>query len=811
MEIKDLYNHIQEYKLNDFLIDSRQLKNAGQTIFFAIKTDTGNGHLYINDLYEKGVRHFVIEEEIFLEYKEEIFIFKVKNAIQCLQDIAKYHRQFYQYPVFGITGSNGKTIVKEWLFQLLNLDFNIVRSPQSFNSQIGVPLSVLQMTNEHNLGIFEAGISQKGEMKTIAPIIDCNLGVFTSIGTAHESGFKSEKEKILEKLHLFQNAKCLIYPKSIRVIDDWLKQHPESKGVSWSMSEEADLVIQEIEEREKGSFIHLQYKNEKWGFAIPFKDEVSCNNAIICCLTLLELGIAKEKIIQRMISLQSVAMRLELKEGIKGTVLINDTYNLDWNSLISGLRLLKNQAGNKKKILILSDILEHQDHNEALYQKLSELLIKEFEIDQIIGVGNDIMYLNNYINNKNIKRFFYKSTDLLIANLDEIDIDNHIILIKGARKFQFERVVQNLERQVHRTYLEINLNAFKHNFNYFKNKLDNDTKIMVMVKASAYGSGSIRIAQLMEQLGADYLAVAYIDEGIALRNAGVQLPILVLNPDEEGFEAMVKFKLEPEIYSLIQLKKYYQYCQSNFTKCLIHINIDTGMKRLGFEAHEIDELAYFIKTHKIYVQSIFSHLVASDDDAYDEFSQQQINHFLAMYEQLKPSCINKPLLHILNSSGILRFPNYQLDMVRLGIGLYGISTPQFRNELKNISTLKASISQIKYLKKGETVGYNRTGLAHKDLKIATVNIGYADGIARACGNGNYSFVLRGKKVKTIGTISMDMCMIDITEVSDCRVGDEVIIFGKDLSIYELAKCMNTIPYEVLTSISDRVKRVYILD
>lgn len=817
MEIKNIYKLLVENKIRHLLYDSRQLMSAADTLFFAIKSKKNNGHRFIDGLYHEGVRYFVVEEKVNTNKYADAYFLLVKNSIHALQEITKVHRYMFDIPVIGITGSNGKTIVKEWLYQILKEDKKIVRSPQSYNSQIGVPMSVWQMNDTHELGIFEAGISKAGEMQKIAPIIHCDIGVFTSLGTAHDAGFKDKKEKAKEKSYLFYNAKKIIYRKDIQEIDTCVKRM-KAKGVTWSFKEEANLFIQKIQERtdgKNGVGIQGVYKGKTIVINIPFSDEVSCYNAIVCWLTLLELKMDNDLIDSRMQQLEAVAMRLELKKGINQSRIVNDTYNLDLTSLKSSLQFMESQAGDKKQTLIISDILQHQTSKAKLYTTLGIWLNENYLIDKIIGIGKDVFLLDKILNKK-IEKYFYKNTDDFLAHFSELKFRDEIILVKGARKFQFEQIVARLEQQAHRTVLEINFSALKNNLSAYKKILKPDTKIMVMVKASAYGSGLVEVAQLMESEKVDYLTVAYIDEGVLLREAGIKTPILVLNPEPAGFPALVRHDLEPEIYSLFQFKQFIRYLEINPTnkKINIHIKLDTGMKRLGFEEKDISVLNMFLRKNKnkIHIQSIFSHLAGSDAAEHDDFTKQQIIRYQRMYKRIADALDIQPIQHILNSAGISRFPDYHFDMVRLGIGLYGVATSDgMAAELQTISSLKASISQIKDLKPGESVGYNRGGKVFKPTRIATVSIGYADGLSRATGYGKFEVLVRGKKAKTIGVICMDMCMIDITAIPEARVGDEVIIFGEDPSIQDLSDCMNTIPYEVLTGISDRVKRVYVLE
>ncbi len=790
------------------LLDSRQILYPQASLFFALKGKHHNGHKYIADLYAKGVRNFVVSEPIdYKKYKDAHFIF-VQNTLKALQDLAAFHRNKFALKTIGITGSNGKTIIKEWLFQLLHKNYSIVRNPRSYNSQTGVPLSVWQIKKEHQLGIFEAGISEMEEMDKLQSIINCSIGLFTNIGPAHSEGFSSTEEKIDEKVKLFEKAETIIYCSDDARIAQAMMRFEEKQHFTWSTKFKADLKITSVEKKSNGlSQIIGIFKNEIHQISIPFHDAAHIENAIHCWATLLHLGINQSIIEERIKNLEPVAMRLEIKDGINGCAIINDSYNSDLNSLQIALHFLEQQSNQKKHTLILSDILQSGQTLKKLYQEVAEIIIDK-KIGRFIGIGNDIKNIQSFLPVE-IEKKFYPDTESFIEKFDTNDFQSESILIKGARQFGFERIAHLLSQKVHKTVLEINLNALTHNLHVYSQYLQAGTRIMAMVKASAYGSGSYEVARLLEFNKVDYLAVAYTDEGASLREAGIQLPIMVLNPDEQSFDLITRHQLEPEIYNLRLLKSLIRYLPKG-KEVAIHLKMDTGMKRLGFDEGDLEELLVLLQANKnLKVQSVFSHLAASEDDQEDHFSKQQISKFEKLYGLLTEGLSYKPLKHILNSSGIVRFPEHQMDMVRLGIGLYGIdSSEEIQEQLEVVQRLKATISQIKQVAPGETIGYSRKGKASSPLRIATISIGYADGLLREAGNGNFSVYVNGKPAPIIGNVCMDMCMIDITPYADVQEGDEVVIFGDQPSIRDLAKSLGTISYEVFTNISSRVKRVY---
>ena len=712
-------------------------------------------------------------------------------------------------PVIGVTGSNGKTIVKEWLYQLLKSDYTIARSPKSYNSQVGVPLSVWQLNTKHTLGIFEAGISEVGEMPLLNQIIQPTIGVLTSLGSAHDEGFKNSTQKLQEKLYLFSNCETVIV-NALSLDNEHLDLLPKNVFLI-SKEVTAQLQILEIENLFTHSVIIAKYKNEKISVNIPFTDSASVDNAITCWATLLHLNVSQQEIEKRMKLLQAVAMRLELKLGNNNCVLINDFYNSDINALEIALHHQKQQHRGGKKVVILSDIEQSGKLSWELYEQVSKLMA-QFHIDTLIGIGKEISSQKQLFE---LDAHFFESTQEFIHESKTnvaLQFHNAIILLKGARSFGFESISKQLQQKSHDTVLEINLNRLVHNINFYRAQVTKDVMLMCMVKATGYGSGSTEIAFTLQHHHVNYLAVAYADEGVELRKAGIHLPIMVMSPEESSYDDMIDYHLEPEIYSFKIAQDFLQALQSKAISesYPVHIKLDTGMKRLGFESHQLNELCDLLRNEPLLrVKSIFSHLVASDDKAFDEFTNTQIALFEKNALQIEHAVGYHALKHICNSGAITRFKNAHYNMVRLGIGMYGVGfNDAEKHNLENISSLKTRISQIKQLQVGETVGYNRKGVADKPTKIATIPIGYADGFSRKLGNGNYAVFINKQACKTIGNICMDMCMVDVTKI-DCQEGDEVIVFDTTEQLMTLSKAMETIPYEVLTSISSRVKRVYV--
>lgn len=778
-------------------IDSRSLQNNSGTLYFALSGQNHDGHEYLEELLSKGVHNFVVTQ-----YPEQLKgkanFLVVHNTLEALQLFAAYYRNAFDFPIIGVTGSNGKTIVKEWLNFLLSPEYNIIRSPKSYNSQVGVPLSIIGINEKHNLGIFEAGISLVGEMAKLHVLIRPTIGVLTNIGSAHNEGFQSREQKISEKLKLFKDAEILIYAKNPEV-DALIPA--ETKTWSWSFTDpNADVQISQ-----KGTQLHIHTTHHTFTVTLPFQDSSSVENAITCLMVLLYFDYTPAVIQERLQLLYPVEMRLKVKNGINNTTLIDDSYNSDYQSLKIALDFLENQKQHQKKTVILSDIFQSGWSNPTLYETVAALFSSN-QIDRIIGIGDQITTYAHFFSNITT----YATTADFFEAYDPLDFENETILIKGARPFHFEEIVFRLEEKTHETVLEINLNAISHNLNFFKSKLQPGIKLMVMVKAFGYGSGSFEIARLLEYHKVDYLGVAFADEGIALRNAGITMPIMVMNPETPSFSAIINFGLEPEIYSVKELHAFLRVAaQHNVSDYPIHIKLDTGMHRLGFEAKDLDTLVAVVKDNpRISIKSVLSHLATSDEPEQHDFTLSQIARFDLLSSQLLSTLHIQPLRHILNTSGISNFPHGQYDMVRLGIGLYGVSNDENETKyLENVGTLKSVISQIRTIEAGESVGYGRKFIASDTTVIATIPIGYADGIRRSWGNEVGYLIVNHQKAPIVGNICMDMLMINITGIA-CHEGDTVTVFGENPSVTVMAKALGTIPYEILTSISQRVKRVF---
>ena len=794
-----------DVKIRALLTDSRKLTDTSQGLFFALK-GRRDGHTFIQEVYDTGVRSFVIADE---DFDHTLFsgsnFYLVTDTLASLQTLAAHHRIQFTYPVIGITGSNGKTVVKEWLYQLLAPESNIVRSPKSFNSQIGVPLSVWEMNEENNLGIFEAGISRTGEMENLAKVIKPTIGILTNIGEAHYEGFEDKDEKIREKLKLFEDVDIFIY--SSKYLDEYEGELPGENKFSWCYRNKADLEVFDDEVLEgKFQFLRARYNGEDIEALIPFTDQASIENGIICWATLLALGYEPGEADKRLAKLMPLNMRLELKNGINNCSLIDDSYSLDLSSLAIALDFLQQQNQHLRRTLILSDIPGDSLKELSIYERVARILENK-SVNRLIGVGP---HIKKYASEFKMETIFFESTDELISKLPSLKLVNETILLKGGRSFEFERISALLTQKVHETVLEINLTALEHNLNHYKSLLKPNVKIMAMVKAFSYGSGSFEIANLLEFNKVDYLAVAFADEGVSLRKDGITIPIMVMSPDVLAFDTIIENKLEPEIYSIRIFNEFLEVLnRKNISNYPVHIKLDTGMHRLGFEEKDVAGLIQLLsETEAMHVQSIFSHLVASEDKEEDPFTVEQVEKFEHLSSLIKEN-LNYPVLrHLANTSAISRFPEAQFDMVRLGIGLYGIDSSYTKGSpLQTVTSLKTNISQIKEIPLGDTIGYNRSGKMTKAGKIATVKIGYADGYSRALGNGVGKMLVKGKVVSTIGKICMDMCMIDVTGL-DVSESDEVIVFNNEIRVEDIAKKINTIPYEILTGISQRVKRVY---
>ena len=798
--------------INRILTDSRSLCFPEDTLFFALKSKRGDGHRYIHELYARGVRAFVVSHlpKEAGEMKEAAFLL-TENPQKALQKLAEVHRTKFNIPIIGITGSNGKTVVKEWLYQLLGDTRRITRSPRSYNSQTGVPLSVWMLNEQTELGIFEAGISEMGEMDALQSIIRPTIGILTNIGGAHQENFYSLQEKCMEKLALFKDCDVIIYNGDNLILGECIsKSMLTAKEIAWSVEDdEKPLYIRSISKDEAGTHVRYRYIGFDGEYRIPYIDEASIENSLNCLAACLYLMMSPEEIARRMPLLEPVAMRLEVKEGKHGCTVINDTYNSDLASLDIALDFMARRPDRqgRRRTLILSDILQTGQTAKFLYRRVAQL-VESRGIEKIIGVGEEISASAEFFS---MEKHFFPSTESLLASEVFTSLRNEVILVKGARRFHFDTVTEQLELKVHETILEIDLNALVANYNYYRSLLQPDTKMVCMVKASAYGAGSYEIAKTLQDHQVDYLAVAVADEGVELRKAGITCPIIIMNPELTAFKTMFDYRLEPEVYSFGLLSELVKAAEKEgVTNFPIHVKVDTGMHRLGFLPEEMPLLVERLTEQSSVVpRSVFSHFVGSDSDGFDTFSRHQFALFQQASATLQAAFPHKILRHICNSAGIERFPEAQMEMVRLGLGLYGVS-PIDNHIMHNVSTLKTTILQIHDVPADETVGYSRRGSLARPSRIAALPIGYADGLNRRLGNGRCYCLVNGKQAPYVGNICMDVCMIDVTDI-DCCEGDTAVIFGGDLPVTVLSDTLETIPYEILTSVSNRVKRIYFQD
>ncbi len=795
------------------LTDSRSLCFPEQTLFFALRTQRNDGHRYIAELYRRGVRNFVVDhlpEGYPADYAGSNFL-KVPSPLAALQRLAERHRDEFQIPVVGITGSNGKTWVKEWLYQLLMPSMKTTRSPRSYNSQIGVPLSVWLLNEQTRVALFEAGISEPGEMLALHDIIQPTVGVLTSLGAAHQENFRSMDEKCMEKLQLFRDAQAIVYPSDDDVVSRCIRRSQyQGERIGWSRySEKAPMYV-----NVEGRHISYIYKGTQGSYDIPYSDEASVENSITCATVALYLGLTPDEIAQRMAHLEPIAMRLEVKEGQRGLTLINDSYNNDLQSLDIALDFMSRRS-EQHKTLILSDIYQSGEQPASLYSQVNSLML-ERGVDRLIGIGPDISAAASLF--KTADKHFYTSTDDFLRSTVCRELHDGVVLLKGARSFGFEHISELLEQKVHETILEVDLNAVVHNLNYYRSLMKPQTKLVCMIKADAYGAGAVELAKTLQDHRVDYLAVAVADEGVALRKAGITQNIIVMNPEMSSFKTLFDYDLEPEVYSFRLMEALIKAARGQgITGWPVHIKLDTGMHRLGFSAYgdsSNGEIARLIDvlSHQsaIIPRSVFSHFVGSDSDDFDRFSALQFERFDKASQQLQAAFPHKILRHIDNSAGIEHFPERQLDMCRLGIGLYGVAAYQTASPLACVSTLKTTILQIRQVPKEETVGYSRKGILTRDSRIAAIPIGYADGLNRHLGNRRGYCLVNGQRAEYVGNICMDVALIDVTDI-DCREGDTVEIFGRNLPVSTLSQLLDTIPYEVLTGVSNRVKRIYFQD
>lgn len=797
------------------LTDSRSLCFPEETLFFALQTNRNDGHKYIPELYQRGVRNFVVTDvpaDRAETYPDANFL-KVSNTLKALQRLAERHRDEFDIPVVGITGSNGKTMVKEWLYQLLSPEMFVTRSPRSYNSQIGVPLSVWLMDEHTQVGVFEAGISKPREMAALRAIIQPTIAVLTNLGTAHQENFSSMEAKCREKLVLFHDARTVVYDADDATVRRIVSETDiQGETIAWSRRDKnAAFYVSEVEKRDAMSVVSYIYKGVAGRYSLPFIDAASVSNSIICAVVALQLGLSRDALDRRMRLLEPVAMRLEVKEGQHGCTLINDSYNSDINSLDIALDFMNRRPDHKgrRHTLILSDIYQSGKASRELYKEVSDLALKR-DVEKFIGIGPQLCAQAEEIQLP--EKFFFHTVDQFIHSEVFRSLHNEVILLKGARKFGFDQVTELLVKKVHETILEVNLNNVVENLNHYRSFLKPTTKLVCMIKADAYGSGSVEIAKTLQDHRVDYLAVAVADEGVTLRRNGITANVMIMNPEMTAFKTMFDYDLEPEVYSFRLLEALIRAAEKEgITDYPVHVKFDTGMHRLGFDPTAdmkrlIDRLKH---QNAIIPRSVFSHFVGSDSDAFDDFSARQFALFDAGSKQLQAAFSHKILRHMDNSAGIEHFPERQMDMCRLGLGLYGVD-PRTNAMLQNVSTLKTTILQMHCVKAGETVGYSRKGVIEHDSLIAAIPIGYADGLDRRLGNRRCYCLVNGKKAPYVGNICMDVAMIDVTGI-DCREGDSVEIFGDHLPVTVLSDVLETIPYEVLTGVSTRVKRVYFQD
>ncbi len=811
----NVQGNFEQETVEYFSIDTRNLPFAHKTLFFALKGNKKNGHDFIPEAYRAGARAFVVEEKYQPEIPlENTVLFRVKNPLSALQTLAAHHRNTLSETTFvGITGSNGKTIVKEWLATLIPKEISVGRSPGSYNSQIGVPLSILSIKHTDVIALIEAGISKAGEMDVLSKMIRPDIGIFTGIGSAHDDGFESEEEKIEEKIKLFATCHTIIYPRDNEKIHEALIDHfPDKKVISWGNNEASDLQIVDIIRDDSTTTVKSKINGKEYAIQIKALDSASLENAMSCLAYLHALDFLNDEILLKFAHLEALKNRLELKNGIFNSLLLNDSYSADLSGFRVAFNFLKLNAAERKRILIISDFaLQKEEKFRETTKEALAAIINDQPVDLLISIGEYLGDISSRLND--IPHQHYENVAVFLREFDRKAIKDSIILVKGSRHYALEEIVNELSIKQHQTLLEIDLAALRHNLNFLAARLRNETKIMVMVKAAAYGAGSVEVASWLQNQRIDYLGVAYADEGVELRENGIKLPIMVLNTDVQAFENLVKYQLEPEIFSISQLKTLLDFLKNrrlfNFP---VHLKIETGMNRLGFRREDFPALFQIIKENEAYIRiaSIFSHLSSSDIPSEDNFTAGQAEDFIAFSEAFETEIGYRPMRHILNSSGILRFPEYEMEMVRVGIGMYGLIPDNPRSpQLIHALTFKSLISQIKIIQAGESVSYGRTWKADKPTRIATIGLGYADGLRRDAGRRGVFLYIHGKPAPIIGSICMDMCIVDVTAIPEAQEGDEAVVFSHDFPISILAEKLDTIPYEVLTSISKRVQRVYI--
>lgn len=801
-------NNVPDLLIRYLIYDTRKIIFPENSLFFALPGARRDGHSFIPEAYNKGIRAFVVEKSFNdSEYRDSVF-FHVDDTLLALQELVIQHRKKFSIPVIGITGSNGKTILKEWISHILTPEFNIVKSPGSYNSQIGVPLSVWQIENTTDVAVFEAGISRPGEMEKLQHIILPNIGVFTNLGDAHSDGFDEINHKLEEKIKLFSTCDTIICCGDDKlVIEALIKRYGKERITSWTLLNNSDsaLKVSKIESHNSGFLISFSISGENKSLTVPFSDKVSVRLMLNAYLASVCAGAKHEKIGKKLMQLSYPKMRMEIERGINECTLINDSYNSDLESIGNALNYLKNLENNKSNTLIISDFFGLQPDQEKVFDSLKNMII-ESRVRKLILIGEVIVTLNQYLSS-DIDIYVFKDTADFIRSIDDQIFYNENILIKGSRRFEFEKIFGKLSESLHKTQLIIDFEALDHNINVYRSFLTRNTKVMAVVKASGYGAGAIKLAEHFQKIGIDYLSVAFIDEGIELRKAGISLPVMIFNPDYDYLDEMINYDLEPVIYSFHQFEKVLEKGIESFK---FHIKLDTGMKRLGFESEEIEKLCKYLIDHRDFkVVSVFSHLAASNDPEKDDFTLQQMELFSLMFEKIADSLGYYPLKHILNSSGIVRFSDYQFDMVRLGSGMHGVDISHIiSDKLEAVHILKTMISQIKHVKPGEGLGYGLKDRSEKERTIAIIPVGYADGMLRQAGNGRYKVWINGSYAPVIADVNMDMSFIDVTDIDSVQPGDFVEVFGKNAKIEDLADAGNTIFYEIISRISIRIKRIY---
>lgn len=780
-------NGNEEVEISSINIDSRKVRDAKGALFFALKTAKDNGHRYIDALVNRGISAVVVSEPPTIECDHIL----VNDTLKALQQLAQHHRSSFSIPMVGITGSNGKTIVKEWLSHLCSDHFRVCKNPKSYNSQVGVPLSVWNLRNEHTLGIFEAGISEPGEMKALANIIRPTLGVFTHLGDAHDAQFDTMEAKLDEKLKLFKSCDLIVAGSDDLLVKQKIKEL-HKPCFFWGSDLDCDLRII----RHTDLHVELEYQSKRYNISLSSPDRSCYSNSLNAIAAALNLGVPMDHLVSRVAHLPVVDMRMQQVDGINNNQLILDFYNSDFQSISIALDFLTQQATHRSKTVILSDIVESQLSDDVLYTKLDRLL-QTHRVDRLIGIGDRISQYRF-----NVPSEFYRSTDEFLRSFPCYSLRNESILLKGARVYSFERIAERLKEKTHQTVLEVNLSRLQENIRSISARLKSDTKLMTMVKALAYGSGGYQIAKLLEYNNIDYLGVAYTDEATALIQSGIRLPFIVLNPDLNDIEPYIEHPIQPVVYSFESLHRL------NDHPVKIHLEFDTGMHRLGFSKNDVDDVIAYLKTHpNLEVVSVFSHLAGADEERLDILTQRQITDFTEIGNRFKIEVDPNIIMHLSNTAGIERFPEAQFDMVRLGIGLYGISSSGKATDLQPVSTFKTYINQIKTVPAGEGIGYGQHDIADHERTIAILAVGYADGFSRSLSRGVGYVMIHGKKARVVGNVCMDMTMVDVTDLH-CQVGDTAVIFGDDPKVEDVARAIGTIPYEILTNVSERVNRVF---